>query len=106
MKQEHLSEADRAIAQADRIASAAARAIRVKYIDGQIEHGGDLFRKPVLREALAEVTDLFSYLHVLEHQHAAALALLDQALDCANLPPEIRAARNLLRHGNVEGEAG
>lgn len=93
-----------AVRQADQIADAAAAQIRVKFIAGQIEHGGDLYRKPVLHEAIAEAVDMFTYLHVLATQAGHALRLLDNYADRCSLPPEVAAARNLLRFGNVEGE--
>jgi hypothetical protein len=93
-----------AIRQADQIADAAAAKIRVKFVAGQVEHGGNLFRKPVLHEAIAEAVDMFTYLHVLADQAGHALRLLDEYAERCTLPPEIAGARNLLRYGNVEGE--
>ena len=39
-----------------------------RYRAGQREHGGHLWKKPVLNEALAEATDLLVYLHTLRQQ--------------------------------------
>jgi len=91
--------------QADEIGEAAAARIRTKYVLGQIEHGGNLFDKPVLHEAFHEVTDLFTYLYVEERQKRAAIGLLDAWLTIHDNPPrEILEARNILVSGNARGD--
>lgn len=39
-----------------------------RYRAGNAEHGGALWKKPVLGEAIAEATDLIVYLHTLRQQ--------------------------------------
>ena len=78
-----------------------------KWQRGQLEHGGDLYRKPTLDEAIDEAIDLIPYLLV--HRSHVRIAILHlKAIDLRALPPEagdaILAAVNLLEHGNVEGE--
>lgn len=98
-------EAERTVvSHAREIAQHASDAIVSKYIEGQRIHGGQLWRKPVLHEAIAEAVDMFTYLHVLADQAGHALRLLDEYAERCTLPPEIAGARNLLRYGNVEGE--
>lgn len=95
----------RAARQAEEIAEAAARRISSKFVAGQAEHGGNLFRKPVVEEAIHEAVDLFTYLFVLERQQQQALSLLDDWLSFHDCPPrEIAEARNILATGNAEGE--
>lgn len=44
-------------------------AVDAKYRAGQLEHGGDLWKKPgVLEMAMEEVIDMYVYLHVLRQQ--------------------------------------
>lgn len=90
---------------ARQIAEDAADAIVEKYLDGQKRHGGELWKKPTIDEAIAEAVDQFTYLHVLREQLARAVFLLDTAIDRYALPAEVVAARNVLRHGNEEGVA-
>ena len=93
--------------QADEIAESSAARIRTKYVRGQLEHGGNLFEKPVLHEAIHEAVDLFTYLYVLERQHRDAIRLLEDWIDQHDqAPSEIVAARNLLATGNIEGCTG
>lgn len=99
-----MTDLERAASQADQIASEAARRIRVKFVAGQAEHGGNLFRKRVLHEAIDEAVDMFTYLHVLADQAGKALSLLDTYANRCTLPPEIARARNILRFGNPEGD--
>jgi len=62
----------------DDLLAAFDRAARAKYLQGQIEHGGNVWLKPgMLREAQAEVIDQWVYLHALERQlraHVPGLA--------------------------------
>lgn len=100
------AEVERAITQAREIASSFSDDLIAKYPVGQIEHGGNLYNKPVLREIREELLDLVAYAHVHEQQVMRALAKLDAAFDrYSSLPQEIREARNLLRFGNEEGVA-
>lgn len=78
-----------------------------KWQRGQLEHGGDLYRKPTLDEALDEALDLIPYLFIHRaHVHRAVAQL--KAIDLRSLPPAagdaILAAVNLLEAGNAEGE--
>ena len=54
-------------------------AIQTKYLAGQAEHGGQLWRKAgMLQHAEAEVTDLNVYLDTLRMQLGHALTLLSE----------------------------
>lgn len=88
---------------ARQIAEDAADAIVEKYLDGQKRHGGELWRKSTIDEAISEAVDQFTYLHVLREQLIRAVSLLDSAIDRYTVPAEVVAARNLLRHGNEDG---
>jgi len=91
--------------QAEEIGEAAAARIRTKYVLGQLEHGGNLFNKPVLHEAFHEVTDLFTYLYVEARQKREAIGLLETWLTIHDNPPrEIVEARNILVSGNARGD--
>jgi hypothetical protein len=54
------------VTQAEDIAIAISTDIGDKYAKGQIEHGGNFFEKPTVRNIREEVIDLVSYTHVLE----------------------------------------
>ena len=78
-----------------------------KWQRGQLEHGGDLYRKPTLDEAIDEAIDLIPYLLI--HRSHVRIAILHlKAIDLRTLPPAagdaILASIHLLELGNVEGE--
>ena len=81
-----------------------------KWNRGQLEHGGNLMRKPVLAEALSEMIDGAAYLLVLEKQHARALLNLDMLLGLneedisAEARRIVQNAAYLLRFGNEQGD--
>ena len=52
-----------------------------RYRAGASQHGGELWKKPVLSEALAEVTDLLVYLHTLQQQMEVIRALASIGVD-------------------------
>lgn len=78
-----------------------------KWERGQREHGGDLYRKPTLDEAIDEAIDLIPYLFIHRAHVRRALVHL-KAIELRLLPPAvgdaILAAINLIERGNVEGE--
>lgn len=91
------------------IANEARELLLAKWEKGHREHGGDLFRKPVLHEAIEEAVDQIAYLLVERRQKARVAVLLAEALELAgDLPPavhdRIRAAFNLVTFGNAEGD--
>jgi hypothetical protein len=54
--------------------------MRTKYVAGQQEHGGELWRKPILGELLEETIDLAVYAETLSDQMQAGLSLLRHAI--------------------------
>ena len=50
------------------IAEITATSVRMKYEDGQKEHGGDLWTKPLRREIEFEILDLISYWQTMDTQ--------------------------------------
>ena len=90
------------------ISRQAQQLIHDKYLRGQREHGGDLFRKPVLGEAIEEMVDGLTYLLVEQRQKGRATLLLAEVLQGERLPPaqhdRILAAFNPRTFGNAEGE--
>jgi hypothetical protein len=88
-----------------------------KYMVGQDEHGGKLWRKPVINAMKDEVIDMVVYFEVLEAQYTKAVAELEVAMevirefnkeDFTDRTDEwIEAtenAYNILVFGNKEGE--
>ena len=56
--------------------------VDTKYRAGQVEHGGDLFRKPgMMRNLRAEVLDLVVYGDTLTEQLNGIIAALDEVLN-------------------------
>lgn len=78
-----------------------------KWERGQLEHGGDLYRKPTLDEAIDEAIDLIPYLFI-HRAHVRCAAQHLKGIDLRGLPPgdalAIVSAVNLLEAGNAEGE--
>ena len=69
-------------AQADEIAAATADAIKIKYMEGYREHGGDFRRMPLGQAAGAardEALDLCAYIYQICRKHDEAVTLLDKA---------------------------
>lgn len=92
------------------------RRVAAKYRAGQLEHGGRLWRKPMLAQLLAEAVDLVVYLFVWYCQHQRLRGLLVEARNllreaASGHRPDlvlealdrVAKADNLLRHGNVDG---
>ena len=75
-----------------------------KYLWGQEEHGGRLWRKPVLPMLYQEVLDLPIYLLTLMDQIGAVRSLLNEAMASGDLECVMRAL-NILNTGNLEGIA-
>jgi len=79
-----------------------------KYTAGQREHGGELWRKPVLEHLVEEAVDQSIYLVVLVDQVREATARLYQFLADPSDPGAsllVQEAYNILQHGNPEGES-
>jgi hypothetical protein len=80
-----------------------------KYRAGQREHGGRLFRKPVMDFLVEEVLDFCSYVHVLKG-HWDQVRDITGAVRCGGMNAEdgIEMIRNIIDFGNPEGirEAG
>jgi len=80
-----------------------------KYDAGQAEHGGRLWRKPVLHMLRDEISDLPFYYDVLEEQQQVVLDHLFSArLTIPRDTPgweHIKAAMNVLEFGNAEGRS-
>lgn len=83
------------------------KAWREKYMIGQAEHGGKLWRKSTLGFLSEEVLDFVSYVAVLGPQLKEVEALLEEALLPTTNPvyyqDRIQKALNILRVGNPEG---
>lgn len=73
-----------------------------KYGQGQMAHGGNLARKPVLGEAMSEVVDLAVYMETIFEQAATALHLLNVGIKGHDWVSVLKA-RNVLTHGNPDG---
>lgn len=58
----------------------AAGALRDKYLRGQEEHGGQLWRKPCLGRAYEEVLDLMIYLDVVQEHIQAIVEIAESGL--------------------------
>lgn len=77
--------------------------IKKKYMAGQEEHGGKLWRKPVLGFAWEEVLDLPVYLHVLKQQHDEMKAIALAGAQGENSQAACAEIYNILTIGNAEG---
>ena len=73
-----------------------------KYLAGQKEHSGKLWRKPVFAFLVEEVVDLVSYVWVLAPQLARVEELLSEAITDGD-DRKVLGALNILRFGNEEG---
>jgi hypothetical protein len=91
--------------------------MRTKYTDGQIEHGGQLWRKKLLASKIEEDLDNLIYGLTMVEQHEEAERLVKLALATLVAAQRDRswfrvsssikmftALANLLHYGNVEGE--
>lgn len=79
-----------------------ARSISEKYEYGQTEHGGRLWRKPVLPDIKDEITDLVIYFDTHMQQFEEAMDILEGWL-ANNEDDMIEKAFNILNTGNPEG---
>jgi len=87
--------------------------ISQKYRAGQKEHGGRLWRKPMVSHMVEEVNDLVVYLYTHRKQQLLLIGLLFEARDIMTRADEaghysygleqVNQALNLLLSGNVEG---
>ena len=73
---------------AEAIAEITSSAVKRKYADGQKEHGGNLWEKPMRREIEFELLDLISYWQTLDTQLEVIRKMLISHRDVADMPPE------------------
>ena len=82
---------------------------KAKYLAGQAEHGGRLWRKPVLPMLYQEVLDLPIYLLTLIDQIAEVKRLVGVAYwankDNIEVDANLTKAMNILNFGNADGVA-
>jgi hypothetical protein len=71
------------------------RDINIKYADGQLRHGGNLYDKPNLPMLLEEVQDMAVYAYTLRSQIEKAIT--------RSLEGDSMEAYNILRYGNEDG---
>jgi hypothetical protein len=81
-----------------------------KYMAGQEEHGGRLWRKPVWRYLRDEIIDMPIYFQVLEEQQTRVEVLLGDALKGFVVEDHpsydsVQKAYNLIVYGNEDGIA-
>jgi hypothetical protein len=65
----------------EEIKSAFCHAVDAKYKAGQIEHGGNLWEKPVDLEIWAEAIDFVAYCHVMRSQVSKVRVLAAHAIN-------------------------
>jgi hypothetical protein len=72
--------------------------VSAKYVKGQLEHGGALWRRPVWKDAWDEVLDLCTYMHTLKLQLGviADMALQGAADDSVAAATSREACRQIL----------
>lgn len=94
----------------DMMAADFAYLMRRKYEAGQKQHGGKLWRKPMLAHMRAEIVDLVNYFLTHEAQVAQAIEILEKFLVSLHIEPELYStcnagrALNVLKYGNEDGE--
>lgn len=74
-----------------------------KWKRGQERHGGDLTRKPCLKEAIDEAVDQVAYLFVLRNQIEVAKAYIAEGIATGS-KEALESALNILTTGNADGE--
>lgn len=75
-----------------------------KYSAGQREHGGKLWRKPMLKHMWAEIVDLLHYYHTHAYQIEKCIAILEAEEKRNNwLTLAEGSVLNILRTGNEDG---
>lgn len=82
------------------------KAVVVKYKAGQKEHGGNLWRKPVINFMGDELTDHIVYFHVLKQQWKEMEKIAKEGLN-TKVPQAADALvkiLNILTIGNAEGK--
>lgn len=84
------------------IAAEAARLCNMKYAAGQDEHGGHLWRKPLLPHMLAEQVDAMIYLLTFRDQLSDVVLLLKHGIQQKNWAL-VEDAALILTHGNAQG---
>ena len=82
---------------------------REKYENGQKEHGGELWRKPVAGMIGEEIVDQWVYYHVLREQINTVKQLLQKEIlrttnGGEDVSDNLAKAYNILEYGNPEGE--
>ena len=102
----------------EEIADWFAKAMSKKYRAGQDEHGGKLWRKPMLKNMQDEVVDLVVYFHThnmqqlkltsILYQLRAGLVSVPKGYDAWDMVEDALAlaeeALNLIEHGNEDGD--
>lgn len=84
---------------ATEVAQDFAQACRRKYMKGQDEHGGRLWRKPCWKFFEDEAVDIWVYFHVIREQLWKAIQISGKC-KCKSC----KEINNLLTKGNVEGK--
>ena len=84
------------------IADKARAAIYKKYMSGQEEHGGKLWRKTITPHILEEAIDQLVYVLTLRDQLDAAESMLGLALSTRNWDA-VKQVHNILASGNPDG---
>lgn len=84
---------------AEALVNTIAEELDAKYEAGMAEHGGHLWRKPLLGHAIDEVLDLAAYLYTLRDQMEEVFVRLSGPYT----EQKWREARNIMQYGNPEG---
>lgn len=103
MIEEYKNEPRNANNHIDQIAADTIHAVEDKYLAGQKEHGGKLWRKPVVDFMGEEVTDMIVYFHVLKHQHHKMKQIAAHGLNGGDAAKALKEVFNILSMGNAEG---
>jgi len=79
-----------------------------KYNKGQKEHGGKLWRKPVVNEVMSEAIDFIIYVSTMLKQIETAKTylkeFLDEGIQINSSSDKVLYAFNTLEYGNPEGK--
>lgn len=80
------------------------KAIKRKYMRGQREHGGELWRKPCAYRAYEEALDLIVYLDVVQ-EHLESIGLIATKALSGKIPREraLQMIYNIVMMGNASG---
>ena len=71
-----------------------------KYRAGQLAHGGNLWDRDALADAIHEALDNVAYLYTLDYKHRQCISLMEQAIcemhGLVMLQPQVQSIKNLL----------